>query len=539
MRDSLAIVFNNILCAIGIRSISHQFIFSYSIIILLSLSMSAWLMFSPHNNSNTINVAGKQRMLTQRLAKDAFMVLDGQRDKQVMSRTAEEFERNLHLLQNGGDGVHPPYNQDIAMKLDGVSELWGEYKAAINTMLSTQDRSYMSIIDQKSDATLSEMHAIVVAMTDVDKKTDATKITLMFTVSGITIFVALVSCLLGMNWLVAQLKLLGYRLRAVGAGDFSQPVDENIGNNEIKAMFVAFNKMLYQVSTVVSGVSSIVKEVNNISHDMSQQSNLSAQKSDEQKQALHSVSQSSDKLLSLSSDVEHFAKDADTQAQNVSLAIDQGAAAVSTSVNRMNLMTSELNQAATVMQKLDNDSSEIGQVLTVITSIAEQTNLLALNAAIEAARAGEQGRGFAVVADEVRTLAQKTQESTEEIRIIISRLQMQSSKAMQVMGETVSLAHSGGESIAKAEDALKQIDPLIKDIKTQSAKITHVTQEQHQTVGASRSKIHNVAHASDESHAISVSVNNSATDIREQLILLEEKLALFTFDNRSLRQKNV
>jgi methyl-accepting chemotaxis protein len=135
-------------------------------------------------------------------------------------------------------------------------------------------------------------------------------------------------------------------------------------------------------------------------------------------------------------------------------------------------LAKDVEEVADVIQKLESDSNNIGGVLDVIRGIAEQTNLLALNAAIEAARAGEQGRGFAVVADEVRTLAQRTQQSTEEIQHMIEQLQSGANNAVQAMKlgrdraeSTVQQAMQAGESL----DAIKAAVGTITDMNTQIA----------------------------------------------------------------------
>ena len=165
------------------------------------------------------------------------------------------------------------------------------------------------------------------------------------------------------------------------------------------------------------------------------------------------------------------ARDADEQARN-------GKKVVSETIGSINDLASSVQSAAEVIHKLESESGNIGTVLEVIKGIAEQTNLLALNAAIEAARAGEQGRGFAVVADEVRGLASRTQQSTQEIHDMIESLQASAKNATTVMQQGRDKAEESVKRAARADDALDQITQAVSTISDMNAQIATAAEEQ-------------------------------------------------------------
>jgi methyl-accepting chemotaxis protein len=172
------------------------------------------------------------------------------------------------------------------------------------------------------------------------------------------------------------------------------------------------------------------------------------------------------------------AQSAATVAQEADNATQEGSAIVSHTTESIDKLSASIDQASEQVKTLENATDSIETVLQVITEIADQTNLLALNAAIEAARAGEHGRGFAVVADEVRTLAQRTQESTTEIRTMIEQLQAGASAVVVAMGTSKDTAENTVTQAQEANGALERIRDAIQRISDMNMQIASAAEEQ-------------------------------------------------------------
>ena len=183
-------------------------------------------------------------------------------------------------------------------------------------------------------------------------------------------------------------------------------------------------------------------------------------------------------------------------ARDASSEADSGQQVVNNVTKAIHSLADEVERAAKAIQKLEADTESIGAILEVIRGIADQTNLLALNAAIEAARAGEQGRGFAVVADEVRTLAQRTQEATQEINDMISRLQDGSKNAVGVMAEGRKQAELSVEQALKAGESLQAITGAIASISSMNEQIAAAVEQQTAAADAINRTLHNMGDAS-------------------------------------------
>ncbi len=264
---------------------------------------------------------------------------------------------------------------------------------------------------------------------------------------------------------------------AQGEGDLTQRLD-NSGDDEINQIAKSFNQFMDKLQSTISGFSDALNELTRTSNEVEQEVlNASSNMQNLQLQ----TDQTSAAIAQMTVSIENVVNNAQNTSQTASdaeKASNEGKKIVAKASSSINNLTNEMEKASDVIQLVRNDSESIGSVLDVIKGIAEQTNLLALNAAIEAARAGEQGRGFAVVADEVRTLANRTQKSTEEIQTMIERLQQGAKNAVDVIA---SGKQKTAESVIETQDvskSLNDISSLVSDISGMNTLIASAAAEQ-------------------------------------------------------------
>ncbi|MCF6282912.1 MAG: methyl-accepting chemotaxis protein [Candidatus Polarisedimenticolaceae bacterium] len=266
----------------------------------------------------------------------------------------------------------------------------------------------------------------------------------------------------------------------IASGDLTSKIEvkETEGNNEVSHLIAALRKMNTKLHLIVSEVigasSQLGGAVDQLANVTKEANSAVIRQKSETQQAATAVNEMSATVQ----EVSRNALDAATAAHNADDEAKKGHNVVSDAITTIQTLAGDVENANQVIKELKDDSNNIGTVLDVIRGIAEQTNLLALNAAIEAARAGEQGRGFAVVADEVRTLAQRTQESTTEIQSMIERLQNGAGRAMQVMEAGQCQASSCVEKAAEAGLSLKQITSAVTIINRMNDQIAGVAKEQ-------------------------------------------------------------
>ncbi len=264
---------------------------------------------------------------------------------------------------------------------------------------------------------------------------------------------------------------------ASGEGDLTTRL-KSASNDEIGALVESFNCFIGKLQGVIAEVSGSAGRVSEAASEMKQSSEMSVRGMDSQQQEISQVVTAMAEMTDSVAGVANSASQAANVANTASAEADAGKRVVEENMQAINCLAREVEHAAEVIKELESHSESIGQVLNVIRDIAEQTNLLALNAAIEAARAGEQGRGFAVVADEVRTLANRTHESTREINDMISRLQAGTQNAVQTMMQGQQQAQASVTQAARVGESLERITQGVTEISDMNMQIASAAEEQ-------------------------------------------------------------
>lgn len=315
---------------------------------------------------------------------------------------------------------------------------------------------------------------------------------------------------------------------AEGEGDLTRRLNDK-GNSEMAHMASGFNKFASKVQTLVSQLASSVDSLSTLVNDITSIVNQTQSGSQQQRQQTEQVAAAITQMTTTIQEVASNANMAADSAQQADENAKLGQSVVGETVASINALATEIETGVNVINKLSGGTESIGSVLDVIKGIAEQTNLLALNAAIEAARAGEQGRGFAVVADEVRTLASRTQESTTEIESMIGSLQVQAHEAVNAIKQGQEKAQASVKNASNAGNALNEITNSVATISSMNIQIASASEEQGSVSQEINQNVMIISQVADENAEASNQLADSSRDLSELADQLHKLVSQFKY----------
>ncbi|MCG9674251.1 methyl-accepting chemotaxis protein [Vibrio chagasii] len=419
----------------------------------------------------------------------------------------------LPALKNVFDESVQKFTKDVGQK-GGVLDKHNNYLQAKQALyvnianLAVEVDQAMAVLDSFNVTAEEQLNSSLADASSIYDKG-------LFNAIAIGVVVTLFAAAIGYHIAHSVREPLTRILKTLGGlteGDMTQRIDIRY-NNE-------FSRVSGHINTLADNLHNILVKLNDASDDLTKTASVNQKTSSETQAQLNSQREQTATVATAMTEMSHSvqevansAQSSLTMVQQVETASESGRQIMNTNISTINQLETRLTESVSAVGELQQMSSQIGSILDVIRGIAEQTNLLALNAAIEAARAGEQGRGFAVVADEVRVLAQKTTQSTAEIETMISNLQSSSKTASNVIESCMSDMDMSVQQASNANSAMEEIQALILEISHMSTHISQAAAEQSETSGDIARNIEDINHIADASYQAMSSIAEASQNL--------------------------
>lgn len=535
----------NVTTRLGISSL-------FPVVVLIAIVVSAVSIFSSIEKG--VDGLYKERVVPLQdlkvIADDyAVLVIDAVNKANAGIKTAEEALQDVQKASKEIGEVWARYlelpkTEEEAQLVDEAKRLFTaanqairQVEAALSVMngnvagqLSSFDGPLYNQIDPISDK-LAELISLQLALAKTVRDDIHTNTSIM-TTSYVIATLLVVAAMVAVSYFVAKsvvsplLKLRNTMGKVEKYSDVTLTVSFG-SQDEFEQTAQSFNRMMRRIDQLLGDVNVSSGQLSKASQELANISSQTTDATTRQQSETDQVATAMNEMTSTVQEVSRSTEDAQEAAKAADKLAQQGKATGDKGMGLLNSFLEEIANTSELLATLEGESQNIGSVVDVINGIAEQTNLLALNAAIEAARAGEQGRGFAVVADEVRTLAQRTQQSTQEIRDVVERLQQGARDAVGAMDSGRSTADECREAVAQGQSALVEIGNSVQSIRDMNTQIATALEEQTAVAEDINRNVSNISDIATEAASAATKVSGSSQHLAELAANMSDQVGTF------------